>query len=99
MGKCRMLIDENEELGRQLSQGRVAQLQAELALQKSANEEMQKSMDELAGFVVMLDEEVVDCLNIIIFEFYFTATMNTSKNEKIMCWKLSITILKSSSAR
>ena len=94
-----MLIDENEELGRQLSQGRVAQLQAELALQKSANEEMQKSMDELAGFVVMLDEEVVDYLNIIIFEFYFTAMMNTNKNDKIMCWKLSITILKSSSAR
>jgi len=58
MGKCRMLIDENEELGRQLSQGRVAQLQAELALQKSANEEMQKNLDEMTGFVVQLDEEV-----------------------------------------
>ncbi|KAL5267154.1 hypothetical protein ACHWQZ_G004255 [Mnemiopsis leidyi] len=58
MGKCRMLIDENEELGRQLSQGRVAQLQAELSLQKSANEEMQKSLDEMTGFVLQLDEEV-----------------------------------------
>ena len=58
MGKCRMLIDENEELGRQLSQGRVAQLQAELALQKSANEEMQKNLEEMTGFVVQLDEEV-----------------------------------------
>ncbi|XP_063685467.1 pre-mRNA-splicing regulator WTAP-like isoform X1 [Bolinopsis microptera] len=58
MGKCRMLIDENEELGRQLSQGRVAQLQAELSLQKSANEEMQKNLDEMTGFVLQLDEEV-----------------------------------------
>lgn len=58
MGKCRMLIDENEELGRQLSQGRVAQLQAELALQKSANEEQGKNLDEMTGFVVQLDEEV-----------------------------------------
>ena len=53
-----MLIDENEELGRQLSQGRVAQLQAELSLQKSANEEMQKNLDEMTGFVLQLDEEV-----------------------------------------
>lgn len=58
MGKCRMLIDENEELGRQLSQGRVAQLQAELALQKSANEEMQKNVEEMTNFVLQLDEEV-----------------------------------------
>ena len=54
-----MLIDENEELGRQLSQGRVAQLQAELSLQKSANEEMQKNLDEMTGFVLQLDEEVI----------------------------------------
>ena len=58
MGKCRMLIDENEELGRQLSQGRVAQLQAELALQKNANEEMQRNIDEMTGYVLQLDEEV-----------------------------------------
>lgn len=58
MGKCRMLIDENEELGRQLSQGRVAQLQAELALQKSANEEMQRNIDGMTGYVLQLDEEV-----------------------------------------
>ena len=53
-----MLIDENEELGRQLSQGRVAQLQAELALQKNANEEMQRNIDEMTGYVLQLDEEV-----------------------------------------
>ena len=40
MAKCRMLIQENQELGRQLSQGRVAQLEAELALQEKYSDEL-----------------------------------------------------------
>ncbi|KXJ23764.1 pre-mRNA-splicing regulator WTAP [Exaiptasia diaphana] len=58
MAKCRMLIQENQELGRQLSQGRVAQLEAELALQKKYSDELKSSQDELNGFVIQLDEEV-----------------------------------------
>lgn len=45
MAKCRMLIQENQELGRQLSQGRIAQLEAELALQKKYSEELKTSQD------------------------------------------------------
>lgn len=45
MAKCRMLIQENQELGRQLSQGRIAQLEAELALQKKYNEELKSGQD------------------------------------------------------
>ena len=45
MAKCRMLIQENQELGRQLSQGRVAQLEAELALQKKYSDELKGSED------------------------------------------------------
>lgn len=45
MAKCRMLIQENQELGRQLSQGRIAQLEAELALQKKYSEELKSSQD------------------------------------------------------
>lgn len=40
-----MLIQENQELGRQLSQGRIAQLEAELALQKKYSEELKSSQD------------------------------------------------------
>eukprot|EP00794_Sanderia_malayensis_P000037 gene37-628_t len=58
MAKCRMLIAENQELGKQLSQGRIAQLEAELALQKKYNEELKSSQDELNEFVLQLDEEV-----------------------------------------
>ena len=45
MAKCRMLIQENQELGRQISQGRIAQLEAELALQKKYSEELKSSQD------------------------------------------------------
>ncbi|KAJ8355620.1 hypothetical protein SKAU_G00184140 [Synaphobranchus kaupii] len=58
MAKCRMLIQENQELGRQLSQGRIAQLEAELALQKKYSEELKTSQDELNDFIIQLDEEV-----------------------------------------
>lgn len=58
MAKCRMLIQENQELGSKLSQGRVAQLEAELALQKKYSDELKGSQDELNDFVIQLDEEV-----------------------------------------
>jgi len=58
MGKCRMLIQENQELGKQLSQGRIAQLEAELALQKKYSDELKESQDDLNDFVIQLDEEV-----------------------------------------
>lgn len=58
MAKCRMLIQENQDLGKQLSQGRIAQLEAELALQKKYSDELKESQDEMNEFVVQLDEEV-----------------------------------------
>ncbi|XP_004645501.2 pre-mRNA-splicing regulator WTAP [Octodon degus] len=58
MAKCRMLIQENQELGRQLSQGRIAQLETELVLQKKYSEELKSSQDELNDFIIQLDEEV-----------------------------------------
>lgn len=45
MAKCRMLIQENSELGGRLSKGRVAQLEAELALQKKYSEELTTTGD------------------------------------------------------
>lgn len=58
MAKCRMLIQENQDLGKQLSQGRIAQLEAELALQRKYSEELKGSQDEMNDFVIQLDEEV-----------------------------------------
>ena len=54
MAKCRMLIQENQELGRQLSQGRVAQLEAELALQKKYSDELKGSQDSKADNIAKL---------------------------------------------
>lgn len=49
MSRCRTLIAENQELGKQLSQGKVAQLEAELALQKKYSEDLKQSQE--GGFV------------------------------------------------
>lgn len=43
MAKCRLLYQENEELGKMTSNGRLAKLETELAMQKSFSEEVKKS--------------------------------------------------------
>jgi pre-mRNA-splicing regulator WTAP len=43
MAKCRLLYQENEELGKVISSGRIAKLEGELALQKSFSDEVKKS--------------------------------------------------------
>lgn len=43
MAKCRLLYQENEELGKVVNSGRVAKLEGELALQKNFGEEVKKS--------------------------------------------------------
>ena len=43
MAKCRLLYQENEELGRMISSGRLAKLEGDLALQRNFSEEMKKS--------------------------------------------------------
>ncbi|KAL7301075.1 hypothetical protein TKK_0006345 [Trichogramma kaykai] len=58
MAKCRLLYQENEDLGRMISSGRIAKLESELALQKSFGEEVKKSQSELDEFIQDLDEDV-----------------------------------------
>ncbi|GBN15934.1 Pre-mRNA-splicing regulator WTAP [Araneus ventricosus] len=58
MAKCRLLYQENEELGKIISSGRMAKLEGDLALQKSFSEEMKKSQSELDELLLELDEDV-----------------------------------------
>ncbi|KAI9560538.1 female lethal d-like protein [Daphnia sinensis] len=58
MAKCRLLYQENEELGRMISSGRLAKLEGDLALQRNFSEEMKKSQSELDEFLLELDEDV-----------------------------------------
>ncbi|XP_072744125.1 uncharacterized protein Fl(2)d isoform X2 [Anoplolepis gracilipes] len=58
MAKCRLLYQENEELGRMIASGRIAKLEGELALQKNFSEEVKKSQSELDEFLQDLDEDV-----------------------------------------
>ena len=43
MAKCRLLIKENEELGRVISSGKLAKLEGDIALQRNFTEELKKS--------------------------------------------------------
>lgn len=49
MAKCRLLYQENEELGKMTSNGRLAKLEGDLALQKSFSEEVKKSQSGKRG--------------------------------------------------
>ena len=54
MTKCRMLLQENQELGKQLSQGKIAQLEAEIALQKKYSQELKASQDGEQGVFALI---------------------------------------------
>ena len=58
MAKCRQLLQENEEIGKMISSGRLAKLETELAMQKTLCDEMKKNQEEMDDFVQELDEDV-----------------------------------------
>lgn len=67
MAKCRLLHQENEELGKITSSGRIAKLESDLALQKSFSEEVRQSQNELDSFLADLDEDVEGMQSTILF--------------------------------
>ncbi len=56
MSKCRSLLQENQELGKQISQGRVVELEAEIELHKKHCEEL-KSFNE--GHTLIVSYKVI----------------------------------------
>lgn len=79
MAKCRLLHNENEELGKEMSTGWVAQLTGNLALQKKFSEEMKKSQTELDEFLLELEEEVEGMQNTI---YYLQQQLKEAKEDK-----------------
>lgn len=79
MAKCRLLHNENEELGKEMSSGWVAQLTGNLALQKKFSEEMKRSQTELDEFLLELEEEVEGMQNTI---YYLQQQLKESKEKK-----------------
>lgn len=49
MAKCRNLLKENEELGKQISQGRIAKLEGEIVLEKKLVDEMKDAQNGVFG--------------------------------------------------
>lgn len=79
MAKCRLLHNENEELGKDISSGWVAQLTGNLALQKKFSEEMKKSQSELDEFLLELEEEVEGMQNTI---YYLQQQLREARGDK-----------------
>ena len=61
MAKCRMLLQENEELGRTVSSGRLAKLEGDIALQKRLISEMKNSEKGSisSGFKVLVSDQQI----------------------------------------
>eukprot|EP00741_Cyanophora_paradoxa_P014251 tig00020800_g13745.t1 len=57
LAKCKSLADENEELGRKLSEGAMRDLQARLALQTRVSGEYKRSLEEANKTIEALDRE------------------------------------------
>ncbi|CAH1799092.1 unnamed protein product [Owenia fusiformis] len=58
MARCRMLLQENEDLGKTIASGRIAKLEGDIALEKTLVSELKKSQAETDEFLVELDEDV-----------------------------------------
>ena len=52
MAKCRSLVQENQDLGKQMSQGRIAQLESELAVQKQYADELKANQTGYMGLLI-----------------------------------------------
>lgn len=61
MAKCRMLLQENEELGKVISSGRTSKLEAEIVLQKTMVTEMKTNQDGVC-FTILLCVRTSSCL-------------------------------------
>uniref|UniRef100_A0A0B7A7W1 Pre-mRNA-splicing regulator WTAP n=2 Tax=Arion vulgaris TaxID=1028688 RepID=A0A0B7A7W1_9EUPU len=58
MARCRLLLQENADLGKMISSGRTARLEGEIVLHKALVTEMKKNQKELDEFVGELEEDV-----------------------------------------
>jgi len=58
MAKCRMLYQENEELGKMISSGRVAKLEGDVALAKTFIDEMKRGQTDTDELLVELAEDL-----------------------------------------
>jgi len=93
MAKCRMLLQENEELGKMISSGRTAKLEAEIALHKTMVAEMKTNQDGVfPQFYSLTMAKVVD-MEYVELQLYLASLKRqctnchvlTTGDEKVWC--------------
>ncbi|CAI2201590.1 5105_t:CDS:2, partial [Funneliformis geosporum] len=65
VAKLLALQNENEELGRQLRQGRVEQYEVEIALQRKVIDELKQGLEESDNQLISLDAEMERLQNLL----------------------------------
>jgi len=58
MAKCRQLHQENEELGKMISSGKIAKLEGGLAMHKKYSEDLKKSQSEIEEVLMVMEEDI-----------------------------------------
>ncbi|KAJ6221006.1 hypothetical protein RDWZM_006818 [Blomia tropicalis] len=58
MAKCRQLHQENEELGKMISSGKIAQLEGNLAMHTNYSEEVKKTQSEIEEVLIEMEEDI-----------------------------------------
>ncbi|CAD5119680.1 DgyrCDS8275 [Dimorphilus gyrociliatus] len=58
MAKCRVLLQENEDLGKIISSGQIAKLEGEISLQKELVETMKKNESDLEQMFLEMDHDM-----------------------------------------
>ena len=59
MARCRMLLQENQELGKMISSGRTARLEGEIVLHKALATEMKKNQKGLLEIACSLSFSIL----------------------------------------
>lgn len=67
MSKCRQLHQENEELGKMISSGKIAKLEGGLAMSKKYSEELKKSQSEIEEVLMEMEEDMEGLQNTVYF--------------------------------
>ena len=86
MARCRTLLKENEELGKQISQGRIAKLEGEIALEKKLVEEMRVAQNGKG--LPMHSSKLSLWLRCCVFLYYWKRLLNMFSFHSVLqlCW-------------
>lgn len=80
--RCRQLLAENQALGAQVGEGRVAALEAALAIERQVSAEMRQALAEAQSAIRLLDEELEQMQRVLINRIVRKRTRDEEDSQK-----------------